>query len=92
MLRREEQSAKALFPIDRIEDGKITEVKLTQPLQHSSGMLATPSLTLSSVIVLLPCKHLCLCSTCKCYSKDSTLECPICVGEVESMMDIFPIF
>ena len=39
-------------------------------------------------ILLLPCKHLCLCS--KCYSEDNTSQCPICVGEVESMMNIFP--
>ena len=39
-------------------------------------------------IVLLPCKHLCLCK--KCYAKSAILTCPICATEVVDMMDIVP--
>ena len=39
-------------------------------------------------IVLLPCKHLCLCK--KCYAKSAILTCPICATVVVDMMDIVP--
>ena len=70
----------------RIRDAKLRceRAKLADALE---GKLCCICQDAEREVLLLPCKHFCLCS--KCASHESLRACPICRGEIQEKIRAF---
>ena len=67
----------------RIEASKAEEERK----RSVESKLCCICLTEERTTLILPCKHMCLCS--KCGKDDRLSNCPICREEIEQVMEIF---
>ena len=70
--------------------GRFMRRKLQQELTNDSCFCVI-CLNERKTVVLLPCRHLCVCVSCskKLRNVDQNETCPICRNEIESLLEVF---
>ena len=63
----------------------ITVQKAPEPA--SDDQLCCICMDSKKSVLLIPCKHLCMCNTCG--LREDIMDCPLCVSKIENRMQIF---